>query len=131
MDISCSSCTKVMVLSDGLNVVLLFGLPASFVRKEGTAIGLILTLVSLKSVHLYLHCPVFVLQMVLVIIFIIAVIMYRVLISIPLFKNKTFRNQASSIASMTSAIVNLILIMALAKVYEKLALKLTQWGKVY
>ena len=70
-------------------------------------------------------------QMVLVVIFIIAVIMYRVLISIPLFQNKWTRSQAQTIASMSAAVVNLILIMALGKVYEKLALKLTQWGKIY
>ena len=35
------------------------------------------------------------------------------------------------IASMTAACVNLVLIMALGKVYEKLALKLTQWGKYW
>ncbi|KAH9514072.1 Anoctamin-7 [Bulinus truncatus] len=63
----------------------------------------------------------------LVIIFIIAVIMYRVLISIPLFENAQLRARANTIASMTAAIVNLIIIMTLGKVYEKLALKLTQW----
>lgn len=30
---------------------------------------------------------------------------------------------------MSAAIVNLVLIMSLGRVYEKLALKLTQWGK--
>lgn len=54
--------------------------------------------------------------------------MYRILVSIPLFQNKTLRGQANLIASTSSAVVNLILIMALGKVYEKLALKLTQWG---
>ena len=68
-------------------------------------------------------------QMVLVVIFIIAVIMYRVLIAIPLFQNEWTRSQASIIASLTSACVNLILIMALSLVYEKLAFKLTQWGE--
>lgn len=63
----------------------------------------------------------------LVIIFIIAVIMYRVLISIPLFQNKTLRGKAALIASISSAVVNLILIMSLGKVYEKLAFKMTQW----
>ena len=71
----------------------------------------------------------FCLQMVLVVIFIIAVIMYRVLIAIPLFQNEWTRSQASIIASLTSACVNLILIMALSLVYEKLAFRLTQWGK--
>lgn len=63
----------------------------------------------------------------LVIIFIVAVIMYRVLVSIPLFQNPTLRPRAQIIASMSSAVVNLILIMALGKVYEKLAKKMTQW----
>ncbi len=67
--------------------------------------------------------------MVLVIIFIVAVIMYRVLIAIPLFQNNDLRSKALMIASGSAACVNLILIMALGKVYEKLALKLTQWGE--
>ena len=55
--------------------------------------------------------------------------MYRVIISIPLFQNKALRGKASLIASISSAVVNLILIMSLGKVYEKLAFKMTQWGK--
>ena len=55
--------------------------------------------------------------------------MYRVLIAIPLFQNNELRSKAMMIASGSAAVVNLILIMALGKVYEKLALKLTQWGK--
>ena len=74
------------------------------------------------------HRPRLALQMVLVLIFIIAVIMYRVLISIPLFQNTWTRSQASIIASMSAAFVNLVLIMALGLVYEKLAFRLTQWG---
>jgi len=66
--------------------------------------------------------------MTLVLIFIVAVIMYRVLVSIPLFKNTTTRPRAQIIASLSAAVVNLILIMALGRVYEKLALKMTQWG---
>lgn len=68
--------------------------------------------------------------MLLVLIFIIAVIMYRVLISIPLFENKELRPKASTIASMSAAVVNLVIIMMLGRVYEKLALKLTQWGEL-
>uniref|UniRef100_A0A1I8IMF5 Anoctamin n=1 Tax=Macrostomum lignano TaxID=282301 RepID=A0A1I8IMF5_9PLAT len=67
------------------------------------------------------------LLMVIVVIFIIAVIIYRVLIAIPLFQNPLLRSQASTVASGSAAIVNLILIMSLGKVYEKLAYKLTQW----
>ena len=70
--------------------------------------------------------------MCLVIIFIIAVIMYRVLITIPLFRNTDgiLRTQASTVASISASFVNLIIIMALSKVYEKLALKLTHTKRV-
>ncbi|GLG98670.1 Anoctamin [Gryllus bimaculatus] len=68
-------------------------------------------------------CP----QISLVIIFIVAVIIYRVLVSIPLFQNATFRSQAQAIANVTGAVVNLCLIMAMSRVYEKLAFKLTAW----
>ena len=64
----------------------------------------------------------------LVIIFIVAVIIYRVLVSIPLFQNPTFRSQAQAISSLSGAIVNLILIMCMGRVYEKLAYRLTVWG---
>ncbi|XP_067007730.2 anoctamin-7 isoform X2 [Anabrus simplex] len=67
------------------------------------------------------------LMMSLVIIFIVAVIIYRVLVSIPLFQNATFRSQAQAIANVTGAVVNLILIMAMSRVYEKLAYRLTAW----
>ena len=36
---------------------------------------------------------------------------------------------AQIIASMSGAVLNLLLIMALGRVYEKLALKLTTWGE--
>ncbi|KAF4525071.1 hypothetical protein B566_EDAN001985 [Ephemera danica] len=67
------------------------------------------------------------LMMSLVIIFIVAVIIYRVLVSIPLFQNSTFRSQAQAIANVTGAVVNLCLIMAMSRVYEKLAYRLTTW----
>jgi anoctamin-7 len=68
-------------------------------------------------------------QISLVIIFIVAIIIYRVLVSIPLFQNSTFRSQAQAIANVTGAIVNLFIIMAMSRVYEKLAYRLTTWGK--
>ena len=69
------------------------------------------------------------LQIFLVLIFILAVIIYRTLVQIPLFQNKTLRPVAQMIASMSGAMVNLVLIMMLGRVYEKMALKLTTWGK--
>ncbi|XP_037075179.1 anoctamin-7-like isoform X2 [Pollicipes pollicipes] len=68
-----------------------------------------------------------VLMMSLVLIFIVAVIIYRVLVSIPLFQNPTFRSQAQAISSLSGAVVNLILIMCMGRVYEKLAYRLTVW----
>lgn len=68
-----------------------------------------------------------IIMIVLVLIFIMAVIIYRALISIPLFQNKNLRSNAALIASISAAMVNLMFIMALGKIYEKLALKLTQW----
>ncbi|CAF4261240.1 unnamed protein product [Didymodactylos carnosus] len=62
-----------------------------------------------------------------VIIFIIAIIVYRTIINIPLFKNKDLRKYALSYASISGAFLNLIVIMILGKVYEILAYKLTQW----
>ncbi|XP_052224837.1 anoctamin-7-like [Dreissena polymorpha] len=70
---------------------------------------------------------VIIIMMTLVMIFIVAVIMYRVLVSIPLFQHASTRPRAQLIASFSSAIVNLLCIMALGRVYEKLALKMTQW----
>ena len=69
-------------------------------------------------------------QISLVLIFILAVIIYRTLVSIPLFQNETLRPMAQVIASMSGAMVNLILIMSLGRVYEKLALRLTTWGEL-
>ena len=56
-------------------------------------------------------------------------IIYRTLVQIPLFQNTTLRPVAQMIASMSGAMVNLVLIMMLGRVYEKMALKLTTWGK--
>ncbi|KAF6210699.1 hypothetical protein GE061_013806 [Apolygus lucorum] len=63
----------------------------------------------------------------LVLIFIVAVIVYRVLVSIPLFQNAMFRSQAQAVANLSGAVVNLIIIMAMSRIYENLAYRLTQW----
>lgn len=64
-----------------------------------------------------------------VIIFIVAIIIYRIVVSIPLFQHETLKSQAQVIANLSGATVNLVLIMALGRLYEKLAYKLTSWGK--
>ncbi|XP_064079852.1 anoctamin-7-like isoform X2 [Macrobrachium nipponense] len=66
-------------------------------------------------------------MMSLVIIFIVAVIIYRVLVAIPLFQNDTLRSQAQAISSLSGAVVNFIIIMFMGRVYEKLAYRLTTW----
>ncbi|XP_003740347.1 anoctamin-7 [Galendromus occidentalis] len=63
----------------------------------------------------------------LVLVFMVSVIVYRVLISIPLFRDKQLKGFASVIASSSGAFVNLIFIMILERIYRKLAYKLTQW----
>ncbi|XP_071511474.1 anoctamin-7-like [Diadema antillarum] len=63
----------------------------------------------------------------LVLIFLVGVIMYRVLVSIPLSQNAFLRPNAQTIASMTGAVLNLILIMVLGQVYQKLAVILNDW----
>lgn len=65
-----------------------------------------------------------------VIIFIVAIIIYRIVVSIPLFQHETLKSQAQVIANLSGAVVNLVLIMALGRFYEKLAYKLTTWGKL-
>jgi len=45
------------------------------------------------------------------------------------FQDETLRPVAQMIASMSGALLNLVLIMALGRVYEKLAFALTTWGK--
>ena len=74
---------------------------------------------------------VIVLMIFLVLIFILAVIIYRTLVQIPLFQNDTLRPMAQMIASMSGAMVNLVFIMMLGRVYEKMAWRLTTWGKFY
>uniref|UniRef100_A0A0V0J2G9 Anoctamin n=2 Tax=Schistocephalus solidus TaxID=70667 RepID=A0A0V0J2G9_SCHSO len=63
----------------------------------------------------------------LVIVFMIAVIIYRCLVTIPLFRHPALRSQASIFANMTGACINLVLIMILGRLYQTLAYKMTQW----
>ncbi|CAF2057104.1 unnamed protein product [Rotaria magnacalcarata] len=62
-----------------------------------------------------------------VIIFIIAIIVYRIIVSISLFQSNELRQYALSVASISGAVINLIIIMVLGRLYEIIAYKLTQW----
>ncbi|CAF1002327.1 unnamed protein product [Adineta ricciae] len=62
-----------------------------------------------------------------VIIFIIAIIVYRIIISIPLLRNRDLQVYALSVASLSGAVINLIVIMILGYLYQIIAYKLTQW----
>ncbi|RWS10233.1 anoctamin-7-like protein [Dinothrombium tinctorium] len=63
----------------------------------------------------------------LVLIFLVGIIIYRVVVSIELFRGQRVKGWVSIIASSTGAMVNLILIMGLGRVYERLANRLTEW----
>jgi len=57
--------------------------------------------------------------------------MYRVVIAMPLYRAQVgvFRTQASTIASITASVMNLIIILILGKIYQRLALSFTRWGQ--
>ena len=69
-------------------------------------------------------------QIFVVLICITGVILYRIAIGIALYRGTTgvVRAQASTVASMTAALINLIFIMILGTIYQKIALQLTRWG---
>ena len=76
------------------------------------------------------RCACVTVQICVVLIFILAIILYRILITITLFRGTegVLRSQASTLASVTASLFNLIIILILGRIYEKLAYKLTQWG---
>lgn len=63
----------------------------------------------------------------LVVLFMVGVIVYKLLVIHPLYKNPQFQQYAANIVSITGSIMNLIIIMILSKVYEKLAYVLNHW----
>lgn len=58
----------------------------------------------------------------------VGVIVYKLLVIHPLYKSHEFQAHANQLVSATGAILNLIIIMILSRVYEKLALLLNHWG---
>merc|ERR1719336_400732 len=63
----------------------------------------------------------------LVLVCILAVIIYRTVASIELFKHNATRSIAPILASTTGAMINLMAIMTMGKLYERLAFRLTTW----
>ncbi|KAL9970224.1 hypothetical protein ACROYT_G022562 [Oculina patagonica] len=63
----------------------------------------------------------------LVVLFMVGVIVYKLLVIHPLYKNPDFQQYAATIVSVTGSMMNLIIIMILSKVYEKLAYVLNHW----
>ncbi|GAB6018699.1 Anoctamin-7 [Chamberlinius hualienensis] len=66
-------------------------------------------------------------MMALVMIFIVAIILYRIIVSIPLFQNPNTRSHADLVSNLTGSVVQLIIILILGKVYEKIAQIITDW----
>lgn len=56
--------------------------------------------------------------------------MYKLLVYRPLAANPLFSKRALQIANTSGAVCNLMCIMILSRVYEKVAQSLTHWGKV-
>eukprot|EP00794_Sanderia_malayensis_P016506 gene16505-18151_t len=63
----------------------------------------------------------------LVLIFMLGVIVYKLLVYRPLAMNSLTASHALQIANISGAVCNLICIMILSRVYEKVALALTHW----
>lgn len=63
----------------------------------------------------------------LVMLFMVGVIVYKLLIIHPLYEDPTLQPYANQVVSASGAIINLVIIMILSKVYDRLALVLTQW----
>lgn len=63
----------------------------------------------------------------LVMVFVVGMVVYRTVISVPLFQNRTTRPHAPTIASLSGAAIHLLIITVLGKVYIKLAMILTEW----
>ncbi|XP_027001436.2 anoctamin-7 [Tachysurus fulvidraco] len=72
---------------------------------------------------------VIILMLAVVLMFLIAIILYRTILSIIIYnsKNEFFIFSAGRIASLTGSVLNLVVIMLLSKVYTRLAKVLTQW----
>ena len=72
-------------------------------------------------------------QMTIVLMFILACILYKVLVSMYLhqvtWKVQSLKQFSDALTITSGTVLNLILIIIMGSIYELLALKLTHWGK--
>ncbi|XP_059187790.1 anoctamin-7 [Centropristis striata] len=73
-------------------------------------------------------CMVIIMMIIVVLMFIIAIILYRTIVRIIIYKSNSFlTSSASRIASISGSVLNLLVILMLSKVYTSLAHVLTRW----
>ncbi|XP_078103367.1 anoctamin-7 isoform X1 [Sander vitreus] len=73
-------------------------------------------------------CMVIIVMVAVVVMFLIAIILYRTILSIIISKSKNFLSfSAARIASLSGSVLNLLVILILSKVYTSLAHILTRW----
>ncbi|XP_039632779.1 anoctamin-7 isoform X2 [Perca fluviatilis] len=73
-------------------------------------------------------CMVIIVMVAVVLMFLIAIILYRTILSIIISKSKNFLSfSAARIASLSGSVLNLLVILMLSKVYTSLAHILTRW----
>ncbi|XP_039617734.1 anoctamin-7 [Polypterus senegalus] len=74
-------------------------------------------------------CMVIIIMVTVVLMFLIAIILYRTILGIIIYKSKNdfFVSWAGRIASITGSVLNLLVIMLLSKLYTSLAHVLTRW----
>uniref|UniRef100_A0A8C6TK48 Anoctamin n=1 Tax=Neogobius melanostomus TaxID=47308 RepID=A0A8C6TK48_9GOBI len=74
-------------------------------------------------------CSVLLIMIAVVLIFLTAIILYRSIITVVIYKSTTglISNSARRIASLSGSVLNLVVIMILSKVYTMLAQILTRW----
>ncbi|XP_057304531.1 anoctamin-7-like isoform X4 [Hydractinia symbiolongicarpus] len=80
-----------------------------------------------RAPRLYSGILIIVTMVSLVLIFMLGVIVYKLLVYRPLARNPLTASRALQIANISGAVCNLICIMILSRVYEKVALALTHW----
>ena len=68
-------------------------------------------------------------QVCVVLIFVVGLIFYSITINVILAKDAQIAGISSTITSVSASVANLIVIIILGTLYQKLAVLLTKWGK--